>query len=53
MRRGAWSSITDIREQYIIEVWRAPADACEGWGLGTGLLDIMGDVRDGGTLHRD
>ena len=53
MRRGAWSSITDIREQYIVEVWRAPADACEGWGLGTGLLDIMEDVRDGGTLHRD
>lgn len=24
----------------------------EGWGLGTGLLDIMEDVRNGGTLSR-
>lgn len=52
MTSGAWSSMTDIREQYIIEVWRAPADACDGWGLGTGLLDIMEDVRNGGTLSR-
>lgn len=52
MASGAWSSMTDIREQWIAEVWRAPAEACEGWGLATAMLDILDDVNDGGTLRR-
>lgn len=52
MTSGAWSSMTDIREQWIVEVWRAPAEACAGWGLATAMLDILEDVRNGGTLGR-
>lgn len=52
MTSGAWSSITDIREQWVIEVWRAPAEACDGWGLATGMFDIMEDIANSGTLER-
>lgn len=52
MTSGAWSSITDIRNQWVVEVWRAPAEACAGWGLATGMLDILADVNDGGTIER-
>lgn len=52
MASGAWSSMTDIREQYVIEVWRAPADACDGWGLATAMLDILADIASGGDLRR-
>lgn len=52
MTSGAWSSMTDIREQYIVEVWRAPAENSAGWGLATGMLDILADVANGGTLER-
>ena len=52
MTSGQWSHITDIREQWVVEVWRAPAEACAGWGLCTGMLDILADVANGGTLER-
>ena len=52
MTSGAWSDMTDIREQWSVEVWRAPAEACAGWGLATGMLDILADVANGGTLER-
>lgn len=52
MTSGQWSHITDIREQWVVEVWRAPAEGCAGWGLSTAMLDIAQDVADGGDLRR-
>lgn len=50
MTSGAWSHMTDIREQWIIEVWRAPKVEVEGWGAMSSMRDILADIRDGGTL---
>lgn len=45
MTSGAWSHITDIRYQYVIEVWRAPKGHGEdGWGIfssGHHVLDCV------------
>ena len=50
MTSGAWSSMTDIREQYIIEVWRAPKGDVNGWEYTTAISSIFEDVQNGGTL---
>lgn len=50
MTSAAWAEITDIREQYVIEVYRAPKTDIEGWGLTSSLMSILEDVRNGGSL---
>ena len=50
MTSAAWGEMTDIREQYVIEVWRAPKVDIEGWGLTSSIMSILEDVRNGGTL---
>ena len=50
MTSGAWSHLTDIRNQYIIQVWRAPKGNVNGWQHSTSALSIYEDVRNGGNL---
>lgn len=50
MTSGAWSHMTDIREQWCIEVWRAPNENLEGWELMNGIRSVLEDVRNGGKL---
>lgn len=50
MTSTAWGQMTDIREQYVIEVWRAPKDDIEGWGLTTSIRDVVEAVQNGGDL---
>lgn len=47
---SAWSSMTDIREQYIVQVWRAPKANYDGWEVRSNIRSIFEDVRNGGTL---
>jgi hypothetical protein len=51
MTSTAWGQMTDIREQYVIEVWRAPKDDVEGWGLTTSVRDVVEAVQNGGNLY--
>ncbi len=50
MSSGAWENMTDIREQYVVEVWRAKKGTVDGWGLTTDIRSILADVRNGGDL---
>lgn len=50
MTSTAWGQITDIREQYVIQVWRAPRGDVDGWGLLTSIRSIAENVRNGGNL---
>lgn len=44
-------AVTDIREQYIIEVWRvAKGGSIDGWGLGSQMQHIVSVINDTGTL---
>lgn len=50
---AAWANITDVRAQYIIELWRVPysADKVSGWQTGSGFQSMLNDViNNGGTL---
>lgn len=44
MTSGAWSSMTDICEQYIINVWRAPKAGTNGWELASNLHQVIENV---------
>lgn len=50
MTSSAWSKITDIRVQYVIQAWRAPKGNVDGWGLNTSMRSVLANVRNGGTL---
>lgn len=49
---GAWSSMTDIRYQWVIEVWRAPkGNVTDGWQHNSNIRHVAACVRtNGGTL---
>ena len=50
MSTGAWSTMTDIRYQWIIEVWKAPNTEVAGWEHTNAFRSIFADVRNGGDL---
>lgn len=50
MTSGAWSKMTDIRYQWIIEVWKAPLTKVAGWEHTNAIRSIFADVRNGGDL---
>lgn len=51
MSSSAWSSMTDIRYEYVIQVWRAPKADIEGWEHMTSIRSIINDVNNNhGTL---
>lgn len=51
MTSGAWGTMTDIRYQWIIDVWRAPKDNTDdGWQHTTNLRHVLANVRDDGKL---
>ncbi len=50
MTSGAWSTMTDIRYQWIIEVWKAPLTEVPGWEHTNAIRSIFADVRNGGDL---
>ena len=46
-----WGYTTDIRGQYIIEVWKAPKTPINGYEAGSGLFKIIDDINNNnGTL---
>ena len=49
---AVWSTMTDIRYQYIIEVWRAPIGNLnlDGWGVKQGSIHVAECWKNGGTL---
>lgn len=51
MTSSAWSSLTDIRYQWIAEVWRAPKGGTfDGWYHNANMRHIAECARNGGTL---
>ena len=47
MTSAAWSHITDIRYQYVIEAYRAhKGKGQDGWGLTSSILHLLSCVRD-------
>ena len=50
MTSGAWGTMTDIREMYTIEVWRAPRQALEGWQMTSNLRKTIDTAMNGGDL---
>jgi len=50
MTSDAWAMMTDIRYQWIIEVWKAPSTEVIGWEHTNAIRSILADVRNGGTL---
>ena len=47
MTSAAWSHITDIRYQYVVEAYRAPkGKGQDGWGLTSSILHLLSCVRD-------
>lgn len=47
MTSAAWSHITDIRYQYVVEAYRAPkGKGQDGWGLTSSILHTLSCVRD-------
>ena len=52
MTSGAWGHLTDIRYQWVIEVWRAPKGAADdGWQHTQNMRRVFECVRDGGDLR--
>lgn len=55
MTSGAWGTMTDIREQYVIEVYRAPKTTSQislnGWQLNSNISDVVWCASNGGYLH--
>lgn len=49
---SAWGKITDIRRQYVIEVWRVPKEDLnvEGWGSYQNALKIANCIN--GTTNK-
>lgn len=45
-----YDAITDIRYQYVIELWRVPLTGIDGWSLGTQMDSIFTNIANGGTL---
>lgn len=46
-----WAILTDIRYQYIVELWRSPIDASvPGWHISNGLHHIADCYKNGGKL---
>lgn len=46
-----FDAITDIRCQYVIELWRVPLTGVDGWAHGTQMDSIFNDIaNNGGTL---
>lgn len=50
MTSGAWGTMTDIRFQWVIQVWRAPIAELAGWEHTNAIRSIFEDVRNGGDL---
>ena len=44
------NAMTDIRCQYVIELWRVPLTGIDGWPHGTQMDSIFADIANGGTL---
>ena len=44
------NAMTDIRCQYVIELWRVPLTGIDGWSHGTQMDSIFADISNGGTL---
>lgn len=55
MTSAAWAEMTDIREQWILEVYRAPkGDTVDGWGLTSAGRWLMQRIREHqGKLYRE
>lgn len=55
MTSGAWGTMTDIREQYVIEVYRAPKTTSQislnGWQLSSNVSDVVWRASNGGHLY--
>ena len=55
MTSGAWGTMTDIREQYVIEVYRAPKTTSQislnGWQLSSNISDAVWRASNGGVLY--
>lgn len=51
MTSGAWGTMTDIREQYVIEVYRAPKATMNGWQLSYNIHDVVERASNGGTIY--
>lgn len=49
---AAWAMLTDIRYQYLIELWRAPMDVANhgGWEQQQNMLHLIDCWNNGGTL---
>lgn len=46
-----FNAITDIRCQYVIELWRVPLTGIDGWVIGTQMDSVLDDIKNnGGTL---
>lgn len=45
-----WNYTTDIRGQYIIEVWRVPNTPIYGYEVGSLVHKMIDDINNGGTL---
>lgn len=45
-----FNAITDIRCQYVIELWRVPLTGIDGWSHGTQMDSIFANIANGGTL---
>lgn len=50
MTSGAWSTMKDIRYQWIIDVWKAPITKVAGWEHTSTIRSIFADVRNSGDL---
>ena len=51
MTSGAWGTMTDIREQYVIEVYRAPKAPMNGWQMSSNIHDVVERASNGGTIY--
>jgi hypothetical protein len=48
---AVWDMLTDIRYQYVVELWRSNVDASEpGWPISNGMHHIADCYKNGGTL---
>lgn len=51
MTSGAWGNMTDIRYQWVAEVWRVPkGNTTDGWQFTQNIRHVFANVRDDGTL---
>lgn len=45
-----WGYTTDVRNQYVIELWRAPKTPIDGWGVGSQYHHVIAVANNNGTL---